>query len=60
MAISDMLNRRVRARPDDEDDVFSSGSGEEVSQDENEHREEVGSDDDQSQEVCDMHLSQAY
>ncbi|KAJ5663631.1 rRNA biogenesis protein rrp36 [Penicillium longicatenatum] len=49
MAISDILNRRVRARPDDEDDVYSSGSGEEVSQDENEVEEDVDSDD-QSQE----------
>jgi ribosomal RNA-processing protein 36 len=53
MAISDILNRRVRARPDDEDDVYSSGSGEEVSQDENEVEEDVDSDD-QSQEVCDL------
>lgn len=36
MAITDMLNRRVRARPDDEDDVYSkqSKTGEEGSQDE--------------------------
>ncbi|KAJ5628475.1 rRNA biogenesis protein rrp36 [Penicillium lividum] len=46
MAISDMLNRRVRARPDVEEDVYSSGS-EEVSQDEAEVED---SDEDQSQE----------
>ncbi|KAJ5986710.1 rRNA biogenesis protein rrp36 [Penicillium sp. IBT 35674x] len=51
MAISDILNRRVRAGPgDEEEDVYSSGSGEEVSQDENEDGEGVDSDDDQSQE----------
>lgn len=61
MAISDILNRRVRARPgDEEEDVYTSGSGEEVSQDENEDGEDVDSDDDQSQEVCDLQLCQVY
>lgn len=42
MAITDMLNRRVRARPDDEDDVYSERSdmGEEPSQDEAEEEED--------------------
>lgn len=44
MAITDMLNRRVRALPDDEDDIYSEQSdmGEEPSQDEPE--EEYDSD----------------
>lgn len=42
MAITDMLNRRVRARPDDEDDVYSEQSdmGEEPSQDEAEEEDD--------------------
>ena len=46
MAITDMLNRRVRARPDDEDDVYSEQSdmGEEVSQDEAEEEDSVAAD----------------
>ncbi|KAJ5933497.1 rRNA biogenesis protein rrp36 [Penicillium verhagenii] len=48
MAISDMLNRRVRARPDVEEEVYASSSAEEASQDE--AGEEVDSDEDQSQE----------
>lgn len=41
MAITDMLNRRVRARPDDEDGVYSEQSdmGEEPSQDEAEEHD---------------------
>ncbi|KAJ5127606.1 rRNA biogenesis protein rrp36 [Penicillium atrosanguineum] len=48
MAISDMLNRRVRARPADEDDIYSeqSDAAEEVSQDEG---EEEGDSDAESQ-----------
>lgn len=44
MVISDILNRRVRARPDDEDEFYSevSDGDEEVSQDEGE--EDGGSD----------------
>lgn len=61
MAISDILNRRVRARPgDEEEDVYSSGSGEEVSQDENEDGEDVDSEDDHTQEVCDLQLCQVH
>lgn len=46
MAITDMLNRRVRARPDDEDDVYSeqSKTGEEGSQDEAEDDDSDGAD----------------
>lgn len=50
MAISDMLNRRVRARPDDDDDVYSeeSDTGQQPSQDEDEQGD---SDADLSEEV---------
>ncbi|KAJ5902519.1 rRNA biogenesis protein rrp36 [Penicillium taxi] len=47
MAISDMLNRRVRAQPDQQEDIYSEESNaEEVSSDENE--EEGDSDEDMS------------
>lgn len=44
MAISDMLNRRVRARPAEDDDVYSekSDAAEEGSQDEGEDGETDG------------------
>ncbi|OOQ87472.1 rRNA biogenesis protein rrp36 [Penicillium brasilianum] len=50
MAIKDMLNRRVRARPDGEDDVYSEQSdmGEEPSQDEAEEEEDSDAEDAQS------------
>jgi ribosomal RNA-processing protein 36 len=56
MAISDMLNRRVRARPAEDDDVYSeqSDAAEEVSQDEGEEGEsdaDADADDLQSQDV---------
>lgn len=50
MGISDMLNRRVRARPDDEEDVYSEMSdGEEVSQAEGEEDGDSDAEDLQSQ-----------
>lgn len=54
MAITDMLNRRVRARPDDEDDVYSeqSDAGEEPSQDEAEENDDSEAEDLQSDDVC--------
>lgn len=53
MAISDMLNRRVRARPDYEGDVYSDASdaGEEVPQDEVEEDGDFDVEDLQSQDV---------
>lgn len=54
MAISDMLNRRVRARPAEDDDVYSeqSDAAEEVSQDEGEDGgSDADADDLQSQDV---------
>lgn len=53
MAITDMLNRRVRARPDDEDDVYSeqSDAGEEPSQDEAEEDDDSEAEDLQSHDV---------
>lgn len=53
MAITDMLNRRVRARPDDEDDVYSEQSDmdEEPSQDEAEEEEDSDAEDAQSGDV---------
>lgn len=55
MAISDILSRPVRARPD-EDDVYSgSGSGDEVSDDGESEDEEV-----QSQEVRNYTTSYKY
>jgi ribosomal RNA-processing protein 36 len=58
MAISDILNRRVRARPAEDDDVYSEQSdvAEEVSQDEGEEGEsdadaDADADDLQSQDV---------
>ncbi|KAJ5570268.1 rRNA biogenesis protein rrp36 [Penicillium hispanicum] len=60
MAISDILNRRVRARPDDDDDVYSeaSGSGDEVSQDGGEGAEGESDDDLQSQDEDDLDASE--
>lgn len=55
MGISDTLNRRVRARPDDDEDAYSEGSdvSEEVLQ--REGAEDEDSDEDlQSQDVCDL------
>ncbi|KAI2791805.1 rRNA biogenesis protein rrp36 [Penicillium oxalicum] len=56
MAISDILNRRVRARPDEDDEIYSeqSSGGEGVSQDEDEHiddsnREDLDSDNSQDE-----------
>lgn len=51
MAISDILNRRVRARPDDDDHVYSevSDGGEDVSQDEAEVDGDSDAEDLQSQ-----------
>ncbi|KAL4918031.1 pre-rRNA processing protein [Aspergillus aurantiobrunneus] len=43
MAISDLLNRRVRARPDAEDDVYSDGSESEAQSDDEGLTEESGS-----------------
>lgn len=53
MAITDMLNRRVRARPDDEDDLYSeqSDAGEEPSQDEAEEDDDSDAEDLQSDDV---------
>lgn len=53
MAITDMLNRRVRARPDDEDDVYSeqSDAGEEPSQEEAEEENDSDAEDLQSDDV---------
>lgn len=55
MAISDMLNRRVRARPAEDDDVYSeqSDAAKEGSQDEGEDGESDGDSDTdlQSQDV---------
>lgn len=52
MAISDMLNRRVRARPDDDEEAYpeESDQGQDVSQDEDEG-EQVDSDVDLSEDV---------
>lgn len=50
MAISDILNRRVRARPDDEADLYSEVSDrEEVSQEEGEEDSDSDAEDLQSQ-----------
>lgn len=46
MAISDILNRRVRARPDDEDEVYSEVSD----RDEGVSQEESGEDGDSDAE----------
>jgi hypothetical protein len=53
MAITDMLTRRVRARPEDEDDVYSeeSNAGEEPSQDEAEEGDDSDAEDLQSDDV---------
>lgn len=52
MAISDILNRRVRARPDGDEEVYSeqSDQGQDVSQEEGEE-EQVDSDADLSEDV---------
>ena len=53
MAISDMLNRRVRARPDDDEDVYSEGSDVSDAGVQHEGSEDEESDEDlQSQDVC--------
>jgi ribosomal RNA-processing protein 36 len=53
MAITDMLNRRVRARPDDEDDVYSeqSDAGDEPSQNVAEGDDDSDAEDLQSDDV---------
>lgn len=47
MAISDILNRRVRARPDEDDEIYSeqSSGGEEVSQGEDEQIDDSNTED---------------
>lgn len=59
MAITDMLNRRVRARPDDEDDVYSEQSdmGEEPSQDEAEEEDDSDAEDQPSDVRYILHSS---
>lgn len=52
MAISDMLNRRVRARPDDDEDVYSEGSDVSDADVQHEGSDEESDEDLQSQDVC--------
>jgi hypothetical protein len=69
MAISDILNRRVRAGPAEDDDVYSeqSDAAEEVSQDEGEEGEsdadadaDADADDLQSQDVRYLPLKNVF